>query len=53
MSLSPKKFQRKLTPGNSANLCDTPWKFQGPKPRAGHGNYKNLSCAPLEILLIF
>ena len=30
-------------PGNSAKLCDTPWKFQGPKPKPGH------SCTPLEI----
>ena len=33
--LYPKKFRRKeaFTPGNSANLSDTPWKFQGQKPR--------------------
>ena len=31
----PWKFQRKgsFTRGNSAKLCDTPWKFQGQKPR--------------------
>ena len=30
MSLYPKKFRREkaFTPGNSANLCDNPWKFQ-------------------------
>ena len=29
LSLYPKKFQRKkaFTPGNSVNLCDTPWKI--------------------------
>ena len=29
------KFRRKnaFTPWNSANLCDTPWKFQSHKPR--------------------
>ena len=35
LSLYPKKFQRKqaFTPGNSAKLCHTPWKFHGQKPR--------------------
>ena len=35
LSLYHKKFQRKqaFIPGNSAKLCDTPWKFQGQKPR--------------------
>ena len=35
LSLYHKKFQRKqaFTPRNSAKLCDTPWKFQGQKPR--------------------
>ena len=35
LSLYPRKFQRKkvFTPGNSANLCDTPWRFQSQKPR--------------------
>ena len=34
--LCPRKFQRKhaFTPGNSTELCDTPWKFHGQKPRA-------------------
>ena len=55
LSLYPKKVQRKqaFTPGNSAKLCDTPWKFQGPKPRPGHGNHTFFSCTPLEILLFF
>ena len=36
LSLYPTKIRRKkaLNPGNSANLCDTPWKFQSQKPRA-------------------
>ena len=35
MSLYPKKYRRKKTfaPGNSANLCDNPWKFQSKKMR--------------------
>ena len=35
LSLYPKKLHRKktFTPGNSANLCDIPWKFQSQKPR--------------------
>ena len=35
LSHYPKKFRRKkaFNPGNSANLCDTLWKFQGQKPR--------------------
>ena len=35
LSLYPKKFWRKkaYTPGNSANLFDTPWKFLSQKPR--------------------
>ena len=53
LSLYSKKVQRKqaFTPGNSAKLCDTPWKFQGPKPGPGHGNHTIFSCTPLEILL--
>ena len=55
LSLYSKKVQRKqaFTPGNSAKLCDTPWKFQGPKPGPGHGNHTIFSCTPLEILLFF
>ena len=30
--------KKALTPGNSANLCDTPWKFRSQQPR------------PLEVL---
>ena len=39
LPLYPKKFRRKqvFTLGNSAKLCDTPWKFQSQKPRP-HGN---------------
>ena len=35
LSLYPKKSRRKkaFAPGNSANLCNTPWKFQSQKPR--------------------
>ena len=35
LSQYPKKFRRKkaFNPGNSANLCDTLWKFQSQKPR--------------------
>ena len=53
LSLYSNKVQRKqaFTPGNSAKLCDTPWKFQGPKPGPGHGNHTIFSCTPLEILL--
>ena len=53
LSLYSKKVQRKqaFTPGNSTKLCDTPWKFQGPKPGPGHGNHTIFSCTPLEILL--
>ena len=38
----PWKFLRKetFTPGTSAKLCDTPWKFQVRKPRPMIGNSK-------------
>ena len=52
-SLYPKKFQRKqeFTPGSSATLCDTPWKFH--KPRSMEIIYTFFSCTPLKIPLLF
>ena len=49
----PKKFYRKqaFTPGNSAKLCDTLWKFQDQKPKPME--IHNFSLTPLEITFLF
>ena len=53
---SVQKFQRKklCTPGNSADLCDAPWKYEGQKPRSMEILHAFFSLEhPEEIPLLF